>query len=310
MAGKYYLAYVSPSNYKLGGPGSSPVDPTFIAVPTSRYGDASDGALHFDGSSTVAGLWTPVGGIYTLTRPCFASTCLIDAGVTVKVASWPMLGQVSLINNGIIDDSGVNGVGSTGVGGNNPAGMYSARIGGNGQSGAGAIGTGGAGFNCGSSGAGGAGSSGAAGPGSSPSSATNPRWPYRMIDPLYTGTVQFGSTTRFLGGTPGGGGGGGDGSVKGGGGASSGGLIFTAFPDITNNGVIQAIGGNGGSPGSGNAGGGGGGAGGNYVALTLEDLINNGTFVFTHGNGGAGSGTGAAGANGTDGNVWLPLKLH
>jgi hypothetical protein len=53
----------------------------------TTYGDGSDGALAFDGVSTVLGM-APTSGTYTLTRNINASSMTIAGSVTVFVANW------------------------------------------------------------------------------------------------------------------------------------------------------------------------------------------------------------------------------
>lgn len=74
-------------------------------------GDGSDGALTFDGTSTVAGL-VPSSSIYTMTRDLFATTLQVNSGVTLKTANFVPFASQSMTINGTIDNSGRNAAGS------------------------------------------------------------------------------------------------------------------------------------------------------------------------------------------------------
>lgn len=291
------------SDFSIGGPGGSPINPVYVSTPTANFGDGSDGALVFDGTTTIAGI-IPASNTYTLPRPLFASTMVVNAGVTIKPANWPIFATTSVTINatGLVDHSGGAGTALGVAGASAAASLYAATTGGTGNSGAGGVGAGGAGFYAGASGAGGVGSGGAAGAGGSPSSSAQPKWPYRQVLPMLTGIIQFGAGSKLMGGTPGGGGGSGDGTNKGGGGGASGGLISILTPTFVNLGTVTSNGGAGGSPATGNAGGGGGGAGGIIVVVTTTAWTS-GTMNVLHGNGGSGVGTGTAGGNGSDGNT-------
>jgi hypothetical protein len=283
------------------------VNPAFFSIKTGLFGDGSDGACVYDGTTTVAGV-APVAGVYTLTRPPSATTLRVMSAVTVK-AIFPLYATTSIINDagGVIDHSCGNAAGV--VQSFTPTtGMYVASVGGvSAAFAAGAAGTGGFGFGCGLAGAGGLGSGGAGGTvGSAQTAVVHP---YHAMLALYIGSIFYQGSTRLLGGSPGGGSGGGDGTVKGGAGAGSGGLVVLVSPIVTNNGTISANGGNGGTPPSGtNPGGGGGGGGGCIIPITFKTFWTPGTTSVLGGTGGAMLGTGVAGANGQNGSI-VPVGI-
>jgi len=82
------------------------------------YGTGIDGALVFDGVSTVTGSGffglsiVPAAGIYTLTRDTFASSMTVDAGVEVVTGGYRLFVLGALVLNGKITSNG--GAGSDG----------------------------------------------------------------------------------------------------------------------------------------------------------------------------------------------------
>jgi hypothetical protein len=268
-------------------------------VHSDVFSDGSNGALNFDGTSTILGL-APSSGVYTLNNPLFATTVTVQSGVTVKTANWPIFAtkSITVLSGGTIDNSGSNGTAT--AAGVNASGLYTGSTGGAGATGAGLAGVGGgSGFGSNTAGAGGAGSSGAGGAGGATLGGV---WPYRLPGALTLGILLFASTVRQIGSVSGGGGGGGDGTNKGGYGASSGGLIALIAPSIINLGTISANGGNGGTPTVGNCGGGGAGSGGIIIAKSSIPWTA-GTTSVVHGTGGSPVGTGVAGTNGGNGSV-------
>ena len=266
------------------------------------FGDGSDAALVFDGTSTILGL-VPSSGVYTMNRDLFATTLVINSGATLVSHGYRIFATQSLTNNGTISDAGNAGT-STTAGASTGAGVFTpGATGGAGATGVGstAVITGGGGFGIGAGGAGGSGSSGAGGGANNPQNASV--WfVYREPSCVLPGVMNFGGAARNFTGAGGGGGGGGDGTNKGGGGGGGGGLIVMLAPSITNNGTITVIGGNGGGGATGNCGGGGGGGGGSIYALTLVAWTA-GTTNITGGSAGTGVGTGATGSAGTNGFV-------
>jgi hypothetical protein len=274
-------------------------------------GDASDGALVFDGTTTIAGL-VPAATVYTLTRDLFASTLTVNSGVTIITAGFRLFATTSVTNGGTLSCNGGAGaaIGTAGAGvvpgnyafGQGPGGAGNTGAGtgpsfgsaasmlssSGGAGGAGGLGTGGAG---------GAGATQGSGP-SGNAGLSNFRNPIT----LQSGIASIGQAPKVLAGGAGGGGGGGDATNKGGGGGAGGGIIVIFSPTVTNTGTISATGGNGGSPATGNCGGGGAGGGG-LIAVYTSTAWTAGTTVVTHGTGGTAVGSGVNGGSGANGFV-------
>ena len=221
----------------------------------------------------------------TLTRDMYYNNLTINSGVTLKTNGYKIFVKGTLINNGIIDNSGGNGgngtvsaagsAGSAGVGGGN------GDSGGGGSAGTGGGGAGGSGGNGSAYGTGGSG-------GSSPYDNSYAKQ-LELIHKLYDIT---------FGGGGGGGGGGSENAAYGGGGGGGGGKIHIYARNIVNNGTIQAKGGNGGNGYMGaNKAGGGGGGGGGFVLLVYQTFTGNEPIV-TGGKGGTGYQNGADGSPG------------
>lgn len=289
----------------------------------AAFGDGSDGALAFDGSSVVLGL-TPSSQIYTLARDIFATTITVASGVTIKTNGFRIFATGVATNTGTIHCNGnAGGVGSAGTGGT--AGAITNASGALGAGTAG--GAGGSGNNAGSAGTahavgfpGATGVGGAGGGDGTHSAAAAGTWAAlaagkggaRHLLALTTGMI-FGAQTNataslvslFMGGTGGGGGGGDNADAGGGGGGGGGGVLILCCFALVNNGVISANGGAGGAGISAahNAGGGGGGGGG--VVITIARTSSgSGTTTATGGAGGAKAGaSGVVGSAGTDGVV-------
>src|SRR5438876_2198088 len=88
---------------------------------TGMFGDGSDGAVTFDGSSTVLGL-VPSSSTYTLSRSIFCSAITINSGVTIKTASYKIFctGTLLINSTAIITNAGtaaLNAAGSSGSSG-------------------------------------------------------------------------------------------------------------------------------------------------------------------------------------------------
>lgn len=285
------------------------------------FGDASDGSLVFDGTTTILGM-VPSGNVYTMTRSISASAITINTGVTLKPAGFDIRCAGSLTNSGTISDPGTNATG-TGTGtGTALAAVESTATGGAGSNGgAGSATTGGNGNGSSaaalfSGGAGGAGGAGLAGVNAGGTGGTytgvlkSKRW---LTDDMRTVT-----STYSTGGGLGGGAGGGDGTTGpaggAGGGASRGFYIWCG--SVNNTGTISANGGNGFNGGNGagtNQGGGGGGGGGSggQIQIVAETVTAWGTITATggtKGTGGSKTGTGVAGSDGSNGNAGAVLK--
>lgn len=237
----------------------------------------------------------------TLTRDVYASTIVVNPGVTVNTAGFRLLAFSSIENNGTIDRSGNNGVVSTAG-----AALASGTVGGGAAGGAGgsaAGSAGGAATGLGGSGAiGGATGSagGAAGVLTNPTAANGGAEVFQSARQSLVGR-DLGNTI-LLGGA-GGGGGAGDGTA-GGGGGSGGGVIVLCARNIFGTGLIRAKGGDGGTPAGGSRGGGAGGGGGVIVLISENDTTTTSlTTSVVGGTGSSGTGTGGPGGNGSVGRV-------
>ena len=282
------------------------------------FGGGPDGALTFDGTSTVLGM-VPSGSAYTLTRDIFPATMTVDANVVVIEAGYgifsqgPLGGSGTIENNGVAGTTGGSGAGAAGVrwaggiNGSAPGAGAGSSIqtpnpwlptanggaaGSTGSGSAGATGTGGGG------GGGDTASQqnvGEAGGGITQMAATNlgPLW-----KDLLRGHSEINGDQWGCGGGGGAGGSGHAGGGTRGGGGGAGGLLLLAAREITGALTIEALGGGGGS-GSGTAGGGGGGSGG---CLLIKYVTNPGHATFSAAGGAAGaaaSGGGSGGAGGS-----------
>lgn len=78
-------------------------------VPVPPYGLGLEGALVFDGSSTVAG-HAPSSGVYTLTRDIFPTSITVNAGVTVVTGGWGVFVRNTATINGRVHANGADGV--------------------------------------------------------------------------------------------------------------------------------------------------------------------------------------------------------
>jgi hypothetical protein len=283
---------------------------------TAIFGDGSDGALVYDGSTTILGM-APSSNVYTLTRDIYATNLTVNAGVTIKTANFRIFvnGTLTLVTGspgGVIHNNAnaaVNGAGGTapisfGLGTFSTATVVGAAggvntAGGNGT--ASLVGYGGNG------GAGGSATNagGAAGVVTAP---PGPKGSPRNLLQAITYTQQA-STSGFSYGASGGGGGSNNASAIGGGGGAGGAIVgIYAKTIIVNAGaIISANGGNGANGSGTNNAGGGGGGGGGVVILVYNSYTNAGTVQAiggTHGNGLN------AGNNGNDGNAGTVITLN
>jgi len=278
------------------------------------FGDASDGSVTFDGTTTILGM-IPVADVYTLTRDFFFSSSTIDAGVSIITNGYRLYFRGVLTNNGTIHWNGNTAASATaGASISNSAGSFNTvttstvapgTAGGNGTTTAGSAAPNQSSASQGS--AGGAGGLGASGAGGAAGTLGNPRAIPRGY-PFSTGIgVNTGSLQAIQGGS-GGGGGGGDGANSGGGGGGGGGVVIVMAEKFAGTGSIQARGGNGFTPVAGNCGGGGGGGGG-AVMVTSRSIqsgaIAGQTIDANGGTRGLGVGTGANGNDGTNGIVYM-----
>lgn len=282
---------------------------TGVIAAAPIFGDGSDGAVEFDGTTVILGL-TPSSSIYTLTRDIYLSGgSSIASGVTIKTAGFRIFCTGALTVDGTIQNNG-------NVGGDGGDAVADA---------AGAAGTVASTLSAGScpapvaSVAGVAGGAGGTGVGPNGTAGVN-------------GTATTASIGAVSGVTPAASGAGGDSGATAGGSAGAAGTDGTVtalaatvtgyrsypfgffFTSISNAGSIAIIKGNGtpaspGAAGAGagdatNKGGGGGGSGANggnggYLALAIFDLAGSGVIRTLGGDGGAGG----AGGDGVAGNA-------
>jgi hypothetical protein len=281
------------------------------------FGDASDGAVNFDGTTTVLGL-VPSTGVYTLTRDIFCTSLQVGGGgtaTTIIANGWRIFcqGTATIAANGTIsaagnaaatlsNNHGAGGATSTGsLGGGRPG---SAGV----ATGAASSGTVSAGVATGAPGAGGNGSTGTGGASAGAAPGSGSSW-LRLPHPVLSTALFNSSAVQRVDGGGGGSGGGGDGTNFGGGGGGGGGVVAILAWALVNNGTLTANGGAGGTPTTvatnGGVGGGGGGAAGLVLTYTLSAPTGSGTTTVTGGTGGTkatnGSGTAANGGNGANG---------
>lgn len=286
------------------------------------YGDGSDGAVIFDGTSTVLGM-VPSGSVYTLTRDIFlADGATINTGVTIGPAGFRIFCAGNLVNNGTINYNGFNGSNGTSSAGGAGGGalaqsgtLGSANTGKGGSSGGtttGSAGTASSPSLGGSGGHGGAGAS-AGGIGGAATAPTAAQGTLRSLPQAVVGLLMSGALAlvQALGGASGAGGGG-DGTAGGGGGGGGAGGILVAALTISGTGSITANGGHGGNAfaSSANAGGGGGGGGGWIVVVSRS--VSSGAIVgqtITASGGAAGTDAGTGGGSKTAGSAGTVILL-
>ena len=81
------------------------------------FGDGSDGAITFDGTTTVLGL-VPSSLTYTLNRSIFCSSITVNGTVIIKTAGFKIFCTGTLTNNGTISNQGgAGGAGGASTGG-------------------------------------------------------------------------------------------------------------------------------------------------------------------------------------------------
>jgi hypothetical protein len=293
-----------------------------VAELSALFGDGSDGAITFDGATTVLGL-VPSGSVYTLTRDVFlADGSSVSAGATIKGSGFRVYCSGLLTVDGTIHADGNAASGATagaGLGGASTGTLW------NNGSGAGAAGrnTTGAGSNAGGVtncplGAGGNGGGDGTHSGGNGATATAPSATlgshkalmWSLLGCRYI-TAAASASLQAPGLGPGGGSGACD--ISGGGTATSGGggggaaIVSVHAFRLAGSGTIRANGGAGGAAvqsGAGKAGGGGGGSGGFVDIITTTTSLS----VTTQANGGAfGTGAGTGGANGTAGSAGIVM---
>lgn len=281
------------------------------------FGDGSDGAINFDGSTTVLGL-APSSGVYTLTRDIYlADGSQVSGTAKIATANYRIYcrGTLTIGTTANINNDGNNASTITG-GVAVPSGTLQLTAAGR-SGGLGSAGTAGVGVANGLGGTGGAGGASSGGPGIGGGAAAGnvtvavgfaPRdrntW-FQGFGPLAFLT----STTIWTGGSSGASGSAAA-SSTGGGSGSGGGIVYIAAFELIINGTITAKGGNGGAAtGAGTGAGGGAGSGGGALALCYRKKSGTGSTlvaatVCAGGTGGAPQGAGKTGAAGSVGSVW------
>lgn len=303
-------------------------------VPLSNsewFGDGTDGAHHFDGSSVVMGI-TPgtqdgVTQVYHfITDANFADGTVVDAGVTLWFENCRPYCNGELTNNGHIHNDGRPGVGRLGAS-NSQTRVYGASNGGGGSGSNGGPGNGGAGSGSGTvidnwtnqaaaaSGANGAGNGQGGGGGSGGTDAGGVSGAIAVAgsDERLNIIIRLnaksptGGTVYTTGSGGGGGGVSGVSSGQGGGGGAGGCWLFVGIKKILGTGSITCKGGAGGAPTLVDATGCGGGGGGGGGVLTVVYGSNPGpnTLSAAGGIGHAGVGTGTKGGDGSTGSLFL-----
>lgn len=274
------------------------------------FGFGTDGAVTFDGTTTVLGL-APSASAYTLTRDIYLTTGTINTGVTINTGGFRIFASAAsgIANAGTIQNNGQVGTaapssGFVGVSGGNGGAAGSVGVSNAGGGGGGSASGGGTGNGAndpqGFTGTGGAGGGGA-------TNAPGAGGPITVVSGEGYGvaeliTARDLSGNRFSGGTGGGGGGSNPGAGGGAGGGGGGGVVWIAAPSITGIGTIQANGGNGGAGNAyGLASGGGGGGGGLVLIFTSTLTTFPGTIRINGGTGGAQNSGGGAGVSGASG---------
>lgn len=276
---------------------------------TSQFdnGDGSDGALVFNGTSKVIGL-TPSNNEYTLTRDVFATTLVVNSGVTIKTAGFRIRATVSVSGEGTIADNGEAAVESTAGAALGEAGTLarSSTAGGKGE-----VTTAKAGTNAtkalgGAGGKGGEGKSGnTGGAGGTVTAVEAKLGSTHELEFALGGYVTSAAGAQKPAGGAGGGGGTGDGTKKGGGGGGGGGVVFISTPKLFGNLTIEAKGGAGGNAETGGeAGGGGGGGGGAIILAVAESITASVTTTVAGGAAGTSSGQTKLAAAGEAGTVY------
>jgi hypothetical protein len=292
---------------------------TGSALAYGTFGDGSDGACAFDGSTVVLGI-TPSTNVYTLTRDIFASSITVSTGVTVKTVGFRVFctGLTSVLGTGSINCDGNAAVTTVAGAITNASGTLGAGTAG---------GAGGVGNNAGSPGTnhavgfpGATGAGGAGGTDGTHAGAAAGTYAAlaavkggaRYLPALLTGQI-FGTQTSgtaglvslYMGGTGGGGAGCDNAATSGGAGGGGGGVLVLATQGLNVAGSVSCNGGAGaaGISAANNAGGGGGGGGG--VCIVIYSVkTGSGTITASGGAGGAKAGAaGVAGSSGTGGVV-------
>lgn len=282
-----------------GGGGPVVLTGTF---PSLQNPPSFHGAFDLDGVNTYTSLMSLSGSTYEIDSICpiFASTFVVQAGITLQTRNTPIYATSITINGTVLTSAETS--------------VYPAVAG---QSGINGTNQGWTGSTWGDTGYGLLGGFGGEGGGSTTgnlvlNNISDPTQIYvrRNVGLMWVPT-QFVSGAHLYGWYVGGGGSGGCGTAlaTGGRGGNGGGMIYMIAPTITIGaaGVVSANGydGDAGTSAGGGASGGGGGGGGGVVYLEYTTLTNSGSITVAGGSGGAAGGVGAtAGTDGEDGYIF------
>lgn len=301
---------------RSGGAGANPSWADALNV----YTDGPDGALDFDGSSTVTlfdgTTLVPASSVYTLTKDVQASSMRVRSGVRIDCAGFMVYCSGLLTFDDATAVISCNGGAASGItAGAAVSGGSIACTSTGGAAGRSTTGTGtspGGSVQCvgnrgGSGGAGGGQAGGASG---TRAVAANNYGSWRDFSFVVARRFRFlnGATVTLCTGGTGGGSGGanvGTGTASSGAGGGGAGVCCVHARYVTGAGIIEATGGVGGAAaatGNGAAGGGGGGGGG-YAVLVTSSTSPSCTVRALGGTGGAGAGGGSTGASGNAGNT-------
>lgn len=301
-------------------PGGSDALALLPLLLVAYFGSGRDGALVFDGSSsvTIAGVsHAPSGGVYTLTRGVEASAITMS-GCTIAAAGFPIRcsGTWTCTGTNVIHDDGNAASGSTAGSFLGNTGNPLARTSTSGGNGAVGLNNGSAGSNYSNTGSGGAGGTGGNSPsrsggsgGTSTTSQLSQSWYGHEATVMGVGYRNNSGTLQLLGLECGAGGGGGASELAGiaGGGGGGGGLVAVwCYNLVISSGTLtfRARGGAGANAGAGNAGGGGGGGGGMVQVITYT-YTGSPTLSAAGGAKGLKAGTGSDGNDGNAGHTRL-----
>lgn len=265
------------------------------------FGDASDGSVTFDGSTTVLGI-APTLNTYQMVRDIYCNVLTINAGITLSSCGYRVFAR-SIQGSGLIRASYIFG--------NAALGTVSGSNNGNTAGGAGAAnGTNSPNIINSLGGRGGAGGAGNGTTGGTAGTVTAPVGsigvPREIRSAIAAGMIGASTTTYtpLLSGSGGGsGGGGGAGGGTGGSSGYDGGICVVVAKIIASTITISAVGSVGAAATGTNAGGGGGGGGG--VVIIVSATPNAPSTNVAGGLGGAKTGTGTAGSAGSAGTVIL-----
>lgn len=276
--------------------------------PYGTYGDGNQGAVVYDGSTTILGV-VPASNVYQLTADIEVTNMTVNAGITIKCAGFVPRVQGRLWNKGTITSLQNDAVGGTQGAAIAAAGSLATAgaAGGAGVSstGAGNNGTGSGSNNISGSASGAGGTAGGAntgGTGNNTVAPTAARGKWRNLQYVNRGKLNDGTAGNGSGGGGSGGCNIGAGTATSGGGGSGAIPLHIFCRYLQNDGTIHTKGGAGGNAvatGNGKAGGGGGGASA-PIHIVTDAVITLGSVLPNGGLAGTGIGGGADGNPGTN----------